>query len=348
MDHRPTPFGSSKRLLRMKTPTKRTHATFALDILRSDFKLFCYPLVRILVMLLLLVVMWPKMFDVSALAVANTINEAASAAVGEGLMNEKMSQAANDKIANDAKNVFEHMHLGWCLLFVVINIFVGVFSIGALTGQSLAVARSEQRGFGYGYVMALKRLPQLFIWWLVTVCVGVLLSGVRSIKYVGPLVAMLLGMAWGVLTFFSITAIMATGCGPIRAIGDSKQTIVDSWSKITGSDGTQSANYSRLRRGFTVGLPFVLLNLLALLLIFALLFIDFRTVTQGSHHISLGAIAALVIVLYTNGAIVAALWAIVKSTTYIWAKEGHLPESVDESVMEHAFVNPTNRLVESL
>ena len=72
----------------MKTPTKRFHATFALDILRSDFKLFCYPLVRILFMLLLLVVMWPKMFDVSALAVANTINESASAAVGEGLMNE--------------------------------------------------------------------------------------------------------------------------------------------------------------------------------------------------------------------------------------------------------------------
>ena len=112
-----------------------------------------------------------------------------------------------------------------------------------------------------------------------------------------------------------------------------------------------TTNYHHYTSAFlvaAVGLPFVLLNLLALLLIFALLFIDFRTVTQGSHHISLGAIAALVIVLYTNGAIVAALWAIVKSTTYIWAKEGHLPESVDESVMEHAFVNPTNRLVESI
>ncbi len=332
----------------MKTSAKRTHATFALDILRSDFKLFCYPLVRILAMLLLLVVMWPMMFDISALAVAKTIDESASAAVGEGLMNEKLSQAAEDKIANDAKNVFEHMHFGWCLLFVVVNIFIGVFSVGALTGQSLAVARDERRGFGYGYVMALKRFPQLFAWWLVTVCIGVLLSGVRSIKYVGPLVAMLLGMAWGVLTFFSVTAIMATGCGPIRAIGDSKQTIVDSWSKINGSDGTQSPNLSRLRRGFIVGMPFVVLNLIALLLIFALLFLDFRTVTQGSHHISLGAIAALVIVLYTNGAIVAALWAIVKSTTYIWAEDGRLPESVDESVMQHAFVNPGHSLAESL
>jgi hypothetical protein len=31
------------------------------------------------------------------------------------------------------------------------------------------------------------------------------------------------------------------------------------------------------------------------------------------------------------------MWAVVRSTIYLWAEEGTLPESVDESVMEKAF-----------
>jgi len=51
------------------------------------------------------------------------------------------------------------MHVWYCLLFFVINNFIGVFSLAALTGQLLAVARGEQRIFGYGYGLALKRFP---------------------------------------------------------------------------------------------------------------------------------------------------------------------------------------------
>ncbi len=45
----------------------------------------------------------------------------------------------------------------------------------------------------------------------------------------------------------------------------------------------------------------------------------------------------------TQAAFVSALWAIVKSTIYVWAEEGRLPDSVDESVMQHAFVHPGHR-----
>ena len=68
-----------------------------------------------------------------------------------------------------------------------------------------------------------------------------------------------------------------------------------------------------------------------------LAFLDFRSVTHGGHHISLGGFGAILILLYINGAFMSAMWAVVRSTIYLWAEEGTLPESVDESVMEKAF-----------
>ncbi len=322
-----------------KSASKRSRsAAFAWDILRSDIKLYCYPLVRVLAMLALLTVMWPLMFDISPLAVANTADDLLSTAVGEALTKQDVPEAEKQKLAAESQNVFQHMHVGYFLLFLVINVLIGLFSVGALTGQSLAVARGEHRGFGYGYVVALKRSPQLLVWWLVTVLVGFFMSLLESIRYVGPILAMLLGMAWGILTFFSVTIIIATGCGPFGAIRESKNTIKDTWKKISGEDETQASDLRNLRRGFYVGLPFVLINLVIAAAIWCLLFIDFRTLTQGSHHISLGAIGALIILFYVNGAVVSALWAIVKATIYVWAEEGKLIDHVDESEMEHAFV----------
>lgn len=326
-------------------PKRSRSAAFAWDILRSDIKLYCYPLVRVLAMLVLLAVMWPLMFDISPLAVAKTGDDLLSAAVGGTMGNETLPEAEKQKLAAESENVFQHTHFGYFLLFLVINVLIGLFSVGALTGQSLAVARGENRGFGYGYVVALQRFPQLFVWWLVTVLVGFFMSLVESIKYVGPILAMLLGMAWAILTFFSVTVIIATGCGPFRAIGESKNTIKDTWKKISGEDDQQASDLRNLRRGFSVGLPFVLINFAIAIAIWCLLFIDFRTLTQGSHHISLGAIGALIILFYINGAIVSALWAIVKATIYVWAEEGKLVENVDESEMQQAFVRRRGSLL---
>ena len=163
---------------------RRTNAAFAWDILRSDFKLLGYPLMRIVAMLVLLAVMWPLMFDISALEVGSTLGNIANQGIQDSMQTDggengsaRTGQNQDDPVvAAEVKNIFQHMNFGWFLLFLVINLFVGIFSTGALTGQSLAVIRGQKKGFGYGYARALVRLPQLFLWWLITMVVGVLLS----------------------------------------------------------------------------------------------------------------------------------------------------------------------------
>ena len=323
---------------------KRTSASFAWDILRTDMKLILYPILRIVAMVALLAVMWHLIFDISALEAARSVDSLANTTINEGLNDEKygdqfddsnQGQADATEARGDVSNLFGHMHFGWFCLFILINIFIGVFSVGALTAQALAVARGESKSIGYGYGMALKRSPQLVMWWLVTLIVGVLLRAIESHRVLGMILATIIGMVWSVLTFFSITAIMATGCGPWGAITGSKNTIVDSVKKVTGSD---AVDFTRIRRGLFIGGPLVLVNLALILLLLGLGYFDIRSLTSGGHGISLGAFAAILLVLYINGAFMSAMWAIVKATVYVWAEEDVVQPEVNTETLERAFV----------
>ena len=334
--------------LKMK---RRSNAAFAWDILRSDIKLVSYPILRIVLMIVLLAAMWSLIFDLSAGQVEDSLSDFTTQGMSlagdagtqtqdahAGNPNQMQESPQAQKMESDALRIFENINYLWLLVFLILNLLIGILSTGALTGQALAVIRGEKRSLGYGYSMALLRFPQLFVWWLLTLIVGTLLQILESHRAIGLIVAAVIGMAWTILTFFSITAIMATGCGPFRAIKASKNTVKDTWKKCTGE--TNPGGYKSLRRGLYVGGPFFIINFLLIIAFIGLLWFDFRSWGHSAHHVSFGAFAAIGVVLYINGAFMSAMWAIVKSTIYIWAEEGKLPETVDESVMQHAFYQP--------
>ncbi len=328
----------------MPTRSNRVSASFAWDILKSDAKLLTYPMVRIAIMFTLLAVMWHHIFDISALQVGqdmtDAVNQASNQAIDTRMNSEFQSseeyQQQTQAAQSAMNNVFDHMHIGPLLLFFVLNAFFGVFSVGALTAQAVAIARGESRGVLYGYMQALLRLPQLVIWWLVTIIVGVLLSMLESHKILGAIVASIIGAAWHVLTFFSITAIMATGCGPIGAVTHSKDTIVDACKKCYGEGF--SGSIRDMRRGLYIGGPLAAINALLALALIGTVFLDLHPLHGGGHGLSMGAFAAIMIMLMISGAFTAACWAIVKATIYVWAEEGVVQDTVDESVLEHSFV----------
>lgn len=309
----------------------RANASFAWDILKSDGKLLVYPIMRIVMMVVLLGIMWTLIFDISLLKVGSDLSD-----LGKQIGQQNEGGDNSAAVQSDLTNVFGHMNFGWLLAFLVINALIGVVSVGALTAQALATVRSENRSVLYGYGRALLRLPQLVLWWIVTVVIGVLIQAIESHRAIGAIVAVILGAAWQILTFFSITAIMATGCGPIGAISHSKATIVDAWKKATGA---APSNMASLRRGFYVGGPLMLINVLLVLALVGLGWFDLRSITDGGHGISMGAFGALLGMLYIVGSFRSAIWAVVRATVYVWAEEGTVPEGVDESVMEHAFTD---------
>jgi len=316
--------------------TKRTAATFAWRLLKSDIKLLAYPIIHVVLMIVLLWSMWSMIFDISAMELASSAEDAA-------MMHEESSsetdstayQREHDRESSDINNIFGHIHFGWLFVFLIINALIGVLSVGGLTAQALTIARGERKSLAYGYSMALARLPQLLMWGVITIVIGTILTVIEQNRALGLIVGAILGLVWSVLTFFSITAIMATGCGPFGAISTSKNTIVDTWKKATGSE---PKSLRTLKRGLYVGGPFLVINIILTILLVGFIFVDMRGLTGGGHGISAGAVGTLIIVLFINHAFMSAMWAIVKATVYVWAEEDRIPEGVDASELHPAFV----------
>jgi len=180
----------------MRKSKRLPQAAYAMDILRSNVKFYGYPILRVIAMLALLTAMWPWMFDVSGLAVGEAAGDTLSTVERYEILRQGITAGEDKQLAVEVRNVRQHMHVWYCLLFFVINNFIGVFSLAALTGQLLAVARGEQRIFGYGYGLALKRFPQLFVWWMVSVVV------LFCIRLPGRWTSRSLRPTWSIMTFF--------------------------------------------------------------------------------------------------------------------------------------------------
>ena len=318
---------------------RKTKASFVWDIVGKNLKLLGYPFVRIICGVLLLAAMWSLIFDVSAMEVGQVatgvVNEAFQ---GQGDSSSNSSTPEQQQLANKVQNLAGHTHFGYLILFVLINAFVGLISVGAVNAQALALSRSENRSFLYGYSMALLRLPQLFLWWLVTVIVGAILNAIEQHRLVGLIIGSILGFAWTILTYFAITAIMATGSGPFTAIGQSKKTVTDVVKKIYGSDS--GVDMKTLRVGLRIGGPLFVISLFLGMACLALLFVDARALHGGGHGVTAGALGTLFVLLLVNGAFASAMVAILKAVLYVWAEEDQVMEGVDTEQLGHAFIAP--------
>ncbi|RPG21815.1 MAG: hypothetical protein CBB69_001485 [Phycisphaera sp. TMED9] len=319
---------------------RRKSATFVWDMVRDDMTLLAYPFIRIAAGIVLLIAMWSLIFDMPAMQVGDTLRDAGGAMLAESGQTkaEDASMTPQDqKVQKEIGVLFDHTHFGYLILFFIINALIGVISIGAVNAAGLAIARNDRRGLAYGYTQALLRLPQLLGWWAVTMVVGVVLGMLERIRFAGPIIAILVGAAWSVLTFFSITAIMATGVNPISAVGRSKKTIGDCIHKARGTQ--TDVDWRTLRIGLRAGGPLLMISSLLAIGCIVMLFLDIKFIHDGSPAVTAGIFGAFVVVMIVNGAFLAALGAVLKSVLYVWAEEGSVPEGVKEDDFESAFVN---------
>ena len=318
---------------------RRKSATFVWDMVRDDVTLLAYPLLRIAAAIVLLIAMWSLIFDMSAMQVGDTIRDAGDAVLADvGTPNAQQSEETPQdlKAERELGALFEHTHFGYLFLFFVINALIGVISIGAVNAAALAIGRNDRRGLLYGYAQALLRLPQLLGWWIVTIVVGVVLNALERIRFAGPIIALLVGAAWSVLTWFSITSIMATGVNPVSAIGRSKKTIGDCIHKVRGPQ--TDVDWQALRIGLRAGGPLMVISSLLSILCLAMLVLDIRFIHDGSPAVTAGLFGGFIVVIIVNGAFHAALGAVLKAVLYVWAEEDTLPEGVKDDEFEHAFV----------
>ena len=261
----------------------------AFGVLRSDMKLLVFPLLSAICCLIVL----------ASFAAPIVLSERFRDLIDK-------NQGFNDPV--------------WYVLlfaFYFVNYFVIVFFNAALISCALARFNGMEPTLADGFGAAASRLPQILGWSLVSATVGVILKVIedRSEK-VGQIVSGLLGMAWGIMTYFAVPVLVVEKVGPIDAVKRSCSIMKKAWGES-------------LVANFGAGLLIFLMFLAAL--IPAIL-----GAVIGGPALIAGIIVTFVLLLIVS-LISSAVNTIIVTALYQYAAYEKVPESFDVDLLHGAF-----------
>ncbi len=210
-------------------------------------------------------------------------------------------------------------------LFYLATYFVIVFFNSALVACVIHQFDGGTPSIGFGLRVALARLPQIFLWALVSASVGLTLKIIesRSEKF-GQIVSGLLGMAWSIVTYLVVPVLVVEKANPVEAVKRSTSLIRKTWGEA-------------LSAHLSAGLIFFVLLLIALLPLVAAVGLGIAGI--GNEHMVLGvvAFAAAVVMLILISLISSTLSTILLAAVYVYATEGRVASAFDPALIQGAF-----------
>jgi hypothetical protein len=212
----------------------------------------------------------------------------------------------------------------YALLFAMylVNYFVIIFFNSALVACVNEHFRGGTPSVSFGFSAALNRLPQIFMWALVSATVGIILQMIaeRS-KLVGAIIARLLGAAWTIATYFAVPILVIEKAGPVDVFKRSVELLKKTWGEsIVGNVGI----------GLFVFLAFLVATIPAIAGI----------VLCAPSHSPMPAIVggAITVVLWIIvGLVSSTLRVILTTAIYQYASNGAAPSGFDGEALQGAF-----------
>jgi len=172
---------------------------------------------------------------------------------------------------------------------------------------------------GDGFRAAAARLPVIAGWAVVAATVGLILRVIEDrSKWVGRIVAGLLGAAWTVVSFLVVPILVVENKNPFAALHDSAGLVKKTW-------GEQVAG------NFGFGLVFFLAAIPAILVMVLGIF-------SGNVAVMVGCIGLGVIYLIILGLVQSALQSIYQAAVFLYARDGQVPAGFEAELLGNAMV----------
>lgn len=212
----------------------------------------------------------------------------------------------------------------WALLFAFYfaNYFVIVFFNSALVGCAMIRFQGGDPTVADGFRIAFARLPQIAAWALVSATVGVILKAIESwSERAGKFVAGLVGMAWGITTYFVVPVLVVEKVGPFEAIKRSLAILKRAWGEALVSN---------------VGIGFVVFFATLICFIPAILGLVAGLVYNQMALMGVGIVVSVVLVILVS-LISSALHVIIVGALYQYASSGRVPDAFDAHAVKDAF-----------
>jgi hypothetical protein len=120
--------------------------------------------------------------------------------------------------------------------FYFINYFIVVFFNMALIHCSKLYFAGEEVSVSAGIKFSMSRISVIISWALFAATVGTILKVIQeNTGTIGKIVTGLLGIVWGVTTFFVVPVIAYEDLGPIAAFKRSAQLMKEKWGESLGA-----------------------------------------------------------------------------------------------------------------
>jgi uncharacterized membrane protein YeaQ/YmgE (transglycosylase-associated protein family) len=224
--------------------------------------------------------------------------------------------------AIDAENEDSPIWYVFAFLCYVIGAFTLALSQAGITHIVYTRIRGGDATLGEGLKTAFSHWFSLLLWSIITSTVGMVLRMIaeRS-KMLGAIVAMILGVAWSVLTYFVVPAMVIDKHSAFGSISKSSAVFRKTWGETLVSN-------------ISIGLVFFIAHIVAL---FAMIGLVIATVTTES--VLLGLFIPVVIVAYMLWVVIAvlvqsSLEGVLKTLLYVYASENIVPENFNRELLE--------------
>ena len=170
--------------------------------------------------------------------------------------------------------------LGTFLSYFIVSIIVVFWNAAIVASAYERLTTGRNPSFSYGIKQAMKCLPQIFAWGLISGTVGLIVSFFESmassdniaLKILGSLISMLIQFAWWMTTFFVIPIIVLEKNGVFESMKESPELFQKTWGEnIVASMGTGIINFLVILFIIIICFPLLLLGEIGLALGFIII-----------------------------------------------------------------------------
>ena len=228
--------------------------------------------------------------------------------------------ADSDKLTNS--QIIIGVVLGFLYYFVMYTIVI--FANVALIGAAMIRMDGGDPTVGDGFRIAGQHFNAILGYAAISATVGMILQAIRGDEdnIAGRIVASILSMAWGLITFLVIPVLIMENLGPIAAIKRSANLLKQTWGEqIAGS--------------FSMGMISFLIMLAVLLVVGGPILLIVASI-DSAVLAGLG-IGVVVIVLALIGLFFSALNGVFQAALYRYATAGTAGDFFDDNILSGAF-----------
>ena len=121
--------------------------------------------------------------------------------------------------------------------FYLTNYFIVIFFNVALVHCAKRILNGKETSVGEGINFALTKVINILSWAILAATVGVILKIIqqRAGKF-GEIISSILGVVWGIATFFVVPVLAYENVGPIDALKRSSDIIQNKWGESLGAN----------------------------------------------------------------------------------------------------------------